>query len=96
MTEVLVHGKPGCKYCDLAEDLLKSIFVPYTKVMYSPDDPEYADRRDFLFDVNNHHSFPHIFVGTKFLGGYTELKKAYENGVLEKLLKDIGIDLLDF
>lgn len=96
MGEVLVHCKPGCKYCDLTEDFLKSIFVPYIKVKYSPDDPDYAERRDFLFDVNNHKSFPHIVIGGKFIGGYTELKAAYESSVLENMLKDINIELIDF
>ena len=86
MTEVLVHCKPGCKYCDLAENFLKSIFVPYTKVIYYPDDPDYSTRQSLLFEVNDHASFPQILVGTKFVGGYRELLKAYESSVLEKLL----------
>jgi glutaredoxin len=96
MTEVVVHCKPGCKYCDLAEDFLKSIFVPYTKVKYCPADPDYAERRDCLFGVNSHNSFPHIMVGRTFVGGYAELKRAYESSLLEEMLKGVGMELIDF
>ena len=93
MSGVVLHSKPGCPHCDKAAELLNRLCVSYMKVMYSPDAEDYECRRDTMFDTHGHRSFPNIYVGDMFVGGYTELLKAYESGDLERWLAVIGIAL---
>ena len=90
---VIVHCKPGCPSCDKAEELLKDLEVPYTKVMYRPDNPDYTIRRDAMFSAHGHRSFPNIFVGDAFLGGFTDLQDAAATDRLETLLTAAGISV---
>ena len=92
---VVVHSKPGCVYCDRAEALLRDLNVPYTKVMYLPESDGYAERRDALFVRNAHRSFPHVFVGDVFVGGFKELQASASTNALDKLLNDIGLSIED-
>lgn len=70
---VVLHSKPGCKYCDLAETLLNDMQVTWTKVMYDPSDADYVARRDAMFAAHGHRSFPNVFVDGEFVGGYEQL-----------------------
>jgi glutaredoxin 3 len=77
--EVVLHSKPGCKYCDLAETLLKDMEVAYSKVMYDPADSDYVERRDAMFGAHGHRSFPNVFVNGEFIGGYEQLLSLFES-----------------
>ena len=88
---IIIHCKPGCKYCDLAQDLLDELELPYSKVMYYPDTQGYAEARDQLFACHDHNSFPHIVIGDAFVGGFKELKDARETCRLDQLLAKAGI-----
>lgn len=95
MAPVTLHCKPGCPHCDRAETLLRDLRVPYDKVVYLPDAPDYAERRDALFDMNGHRSFPNVFVGAAFVGGFKELVQANESMRLDALLEAAGHSLED-
>lgn len=77
--EVVLHSKPGCKYCDLAETLLRDMDIAYTKVMYDPADADYVQRRNAMFGAHGLRSFPNIFVNGTFLGGYEALLELFES-----------------
>lgn len=77
--EVVLHSKPGCKYCDLAETLLKNMEVAYVKVMYDPEDADYVVRRDAMFSAHGLRSFPNVFVNGEFIGGYEQLLELFES-----------------
>lgn len=69
---------------------LHRLRVPFTKVMYDPADPEYAAKRDKLFQANGH---ANIFVGIVFVGGYHDLRTAHEMARLDGLLEAVGVYL---
>lgn len=54
-----------------------------------PDAADYSAERQKLIDRTGQTTFPWIFVGETFVGGYTELVRAYDTFYLETL----GIDL---
>ena len=93
MAVVTVHSKPGCAFCYRSTELLDDLRIPYAKTMYIPGTPGYEARRDAVFGANGHASFPLIFVGTRFLGGFRELKAAYETGALPGILEAEGVDV---
>ena len=91
---VMVHSKPGCPYCVRAKELLDGSGIPYEEVLYDPDAPDYADRRDRLIGATGHRTFPQIFVGERFIGGYTELEHLYSTQHLHDLCaKELGITI---
>ncbi len=90
---IVIHSKHGCIYCDKAKDLLTSLNVPFTTNTLEPENPDYQQQRDTLFDKYNHRSFPLILIGDVFLGGFTELQNAYSTLRLHTLAANIGIDV---
>ena len=79
MFEAEIHCKPGCKYCDLAEEYLNGIGIPYKKVMYDPSESDYEEKRDSMFAAHGHRSFPNIYVNSAFVGGFDEMKSLFES-----------------
>jgi glutaredoxin 3 len=96
---VTVYSKDGCKYCTKSKTLLTDNKIPFTEIKMDPDHESYQDERSILLDkTNGHTTFPFIFIGTEFLGGYTELNHSFNTNISEKL-KSVGIEYtmdLDF
>lgn len=51
----------------------------------SEPDPEQI--RKALIEYTKHATFPNIFIGTKHIGGYTDLKAIDDKGELESMIK---------
>jgi hypothetical protein len=94
---IVIHSKRGCTYCDKAKDLLTALNVPFTMLTLEPDEPDYHNKRDALFNKYNHRGFPLILVGDVFIGGFTELQNAHSTLKLHELAANIGIEIpMDF
>jgi glutaredoxin len=84
-------------YCDKAKDFMKDFSIPYSEVKMDPDSDTYASERDDLVAKTKQNTFPFIFVGDAFVGGYTELVRSFETLKFHQLCKNIGIELeMDF
>lgn len=70
----IIHSKEGCIFCEKAKVELSALSIPYQEIVYSPSSPSYQKDVSSLVQKTNHSTFPQIFSGTKFIGGYTELK----------------------
>lgn len=92
---VVVYSKTGCKYCDLAVLFLDGKNTPFTKVIMDPCDSTYVDMRDRLFEKTGQHTFPQIFVGSTFVGGYSDMIHAYSTGYWKELCVQNGINFED-
>ena len=90
---MLVHTKPGCKYCDLSKTFLNDKNIPYTPINYDPLLENYDLLKSELMNKTNHYTFPLIFIGDTFVGGYSELVHAYETCKLHDLCRQIGIHI---
>ena len=69
--------KEGCKWCTKVKEL-----VPEAK--YIPCDEHLKDRDSFFEHVDaltgqSYRTFPMVFYGTDFVGGYVETKRKVEN-----------------
>ena len=95
----VVHCKPGCIFCVKAKEFLTTHQLPFSEMMYNPEAPDYTERRDILLAQTRHTTFPQIFFGDQFLGGFQELQFMFSTGALGELCSSHGIFLsppLDF
>ena len=88
---LIIHTKNLCKYCILSKSFLDEKNIPYTIVNYDPLTENYEEIKNTLMNKTNHKTFPQIFVGETFIGGYSELISMYETCTLHELCKNIGV-----
>lgn len=76
MEDVRVYSKVGCKYCDMAKCLLTQIQVPFSETRLDPSDlAKYQSETRALVSRTGHRTFPQIFSGETFVGGYDDLER---------------------
>jgi glutaredoxin 3 len=90
---VTIYSKDACPFCIKAKDFLASHGIDYCEVRMDPSDPNYPGQRDKLVAETNHRTFPFIFFGSTFVGGYSDLLDAYESTRLHEICKGLGISL---
>lgn len=92
---IVVYCKANCSYCVKAKAFLEEHKLPFTEVLLHCDSESYGAERDALVARTgvNHRTFPFIFVGDTFVGGYSELVTAYETLRLHELVKTVNLVL---
>jgi len=93
MSSIVVYSKPGCVYCDKVKLLLEEINAPHTVVMLNPESEDYASKCAALKSSTNQNTFPFVYVGDTFIGGYHELVRSYTSCNLHELCSKIGITI---
>lgn len=88
---ITIYSKPGCPYCIKAKTMLAGLNLKYKEIQLNPNDPDYVQKRDTLFNYYSHRSYPIILVGKNLIGGYSELVHSYDTLRFHKLCSDIGI-----
>jgi glutaredoxin 3 len=86
--QVLIFSKPDCPFCKKAKDLLTQEKLKYIEYDVVEKDLS-TDQLEELRNLSNGlKSFPNIFLGTRSVGGNSDLQKIYLNkeldGILEK------------
>lgn len=77
MNTVIIYTTTICPYCDAAKRLFKSLGVPYEEISLDGNHEE----RQRLSEANGGwRTVPMIFVGNKFLGGFTDVKALHDRG----------------
>lgn len=87
MPSVIVHAKIGCPYSEKAVHFFEQRIGKFKEVVYDPQDVSYELKRKRLIAKTKHHTFPQIFIGKKFIGGYSDLLLLVEKNKLDKMLK---------
>ena len=96
-TQVIIHSKTNCPYCVKAKDFFKEKSIPFEEIIYDPTLPDYEERKNELVEKTNFRTFPQIYIGPEFLGGFSDLTDAYSTLRLHKLCENIGINIeVDF
>ena len=67
---IRVFSKVGCKYCDMAKEFLEERCIEYEYIVVE-DGTE-------LKQKTGQKTFPFIFDGEKFIGGFRELTEMLE------------------
>lgn len=86
MKKITIYSKIGCPYCQKTTELLSALHLQFSETSLDPRNPNYNDQKQHLFNHFNHHSFPVIMIGSKLIGGYSDLYNLYISGKLQKLL----------
>lgn len=82
--KVTIYRTTWCAYCVAAARLLDKRGIPYVEI-YLDGKPE---ERTALEERTNWRTVPQIFVGERFVGGYTDLAALDRSGELQRMLQD--------
>lgn len=86
---ISVFTKNGCVFCDLVKNYLNKNNIKFTLFL----DEEYD--RDEIMNKSGSRSFPQIFVGDNFIGGYDSVRKLGLNNVTSHRLKEISGEVVE-
>ena len=75
MTKAIVWSKDQCSYCIQAKALLESRGIEYEERNINDG----WDKEDLLAAVPTARTLPQIFLDEELVGGFTELKKRFDN-----------------
>jgi cysteine synthase len=88
-----------CEFCWSVRKLFKAFDIPYRSVDLDSVDYQKdnwgGQIRNVLKVRTNAPTIPQIFVGNRHIGGATETFDAFNDGRLQKLLRDSGIELAE-
>jgi glutaredoxin 3 len=84
MQEITIYSTKVCPYCDAAKRLLTQKGYPFKDVDLS-NNPDL--RMKLSAEQNGWRTVPMIFIGSNFVGGFTELAALDKKGELEKQVK---------
>ena len=90
---IVIHSKTNCPYCVKAKDFLKDKGISFQEIVYDPTSEEYETLKNALLERTNFKTFPQIFVGAEFVGGYTDLVDSYSTLKFHQLCKNVGIEV---
>lgn len=80
--EVIVYTTNHCPYCIRVKSLLKARDVAFEELNIADD----TDARVALVQRTGHMTFPQVFIGEHFIGGFDETAAADRDGRLAALL----------
>lgn len=103
---VTIWGKRGCPYCTAALELLRDTVAAPEQVDYRILDKEGSPAEYVLWVARlkqavaetapEHKTFPWIWIGDKFVGGWSEVSKMSAGGRLEATLEANGVSTRGF
>lgn len=83
MQKIVVYTMRSCPYCDAAKRLLKVNGYPFEEVLVEYEDDATWKR---LEKQTGFKTMPQIFIGDRFVGGYTELARLEDSGELDSVV----------
>jgi len=83
--KILLYSSMLCPYCFAAKKLLKKLNLDFEEVLVD-NDPKIKNQMIKL--SNGRVTVPQVFFGENHIGGYDDLKRFYEEGKLNLLLKN--------
>ena len=93
---VVMFALEWCEFCWSVRKLFKAFDIPYRSVDLDSADYQKGnwggEIRNVLRVRTNAPTIPQIFVGNQHIGGATETFDAFNDGRLQKLLRDSGIE----
>jgi cysteine synthase len=92
---IVMFALEWCEFCWSVRKLFKEFDIPYRSIdldsVHYQRDNWGGQIRNVLKARTNSPTIPQIFVGNQHIGGCTEAFDAFNDGRLQKLLRDHGI-----
>jgi glutaredoxin 3 len=82
MKSVKVYSADWCPYCVRAKRLLEEKSVPFQEINVDKE----PGAREAITKQTGHKTIPQIFIGEKFIGGFSELSALNSSGELDRML----------
>jgi glutaredoxin 3 len=76
MAAAIIWSKPACPYCNQAKQLLRLSNIEYEERQIGRG----WSREQLLESVPTARTVPQIFLDGTYVGGFTELKKLFDQG----------------
>ena len=83
MTQVHIYTQENCGYCRQAKMLLDKLEIPYDE-----ESCDSEEQKDKVKKMTGFMTFPQIYVGNQFLGGFDDLVDAKKSGRLQQMLSN--------
>jgi len=81
---ILIYTSNWCGYCTAAKNLLEELKLDYKEINIEEENIS----RQMLLDLSGGYTVPQIKINDKFIGGYDELQKLYQNNKLLDLVNE--------
>jgi glutaredoxin 3 len=78
-----VYTTTYCPYCVRAKRMLKDLNAEFEEIDLTDND----ELRAKLVAETDHRTVPLIYIGERFIGGFTDMLALHEKGELEPLLR---------
>jgi len=91
--KVIIFARTQCPYCTLAKEYLDEKEVAYEYIVCDKLGIT-DDHKEQLFKLTGAKTYPRIFVGTRSVGGFDNLRAADEKGDLDKWLEEEKIHFI--
>ena len=91
--KLVVFAIANCPYCTWAKKLLTELKADFTYLNVYADIPKFND--DFERSLEKYcdiDTYPKILIGTKCIGGFTDMETLHKNKTLQGMLKKEGIN----
>jgi glutaredoxin 3 len=83
MKKVVMYSKIPCPYCVNAKIFFNQRNIPFEEIDLTHKFDELAQ----LVTKTGHRTVPQIFIGDKFIGGYSDLMELVQKGEFEDIIK---------
>lgn len=85
MSVVRIYSAPTCPYCIAAERLFDNLGVEYSEIRIDRDP---ALRKRLMEENEGWRTVPMIFIGDRFIGGFTEVQNLQDDDRLMPLINE--------
>jgi glutaredoxin 3 len=99
LKKVVIFSFSNCVYCTKASELLNNLNVKPDIVkidrINSLKNNNNKEIKDLLIKQSNNKDFPKIYIGTNYIGGYSDLYDLFTQNKLFEILKRENIDFIE-
>jgi len=95
--KVFIFSKSYCPYCDRAKELFTDLEVKYDSIEVDKSNSDFPNHFvDFINDHAKIKTYPKIYIGEEYIGGFTEAQKLLKSMKLFDKLKAEKINYTEF
>ncbi|KAH8388655.1 hypothetical protein KR009_007926 [Drosophila setifemur] len=84
--KVVLFSKSYCPYCSMAKEQFRKLDVKATVIELDQRD-DGNEIQAVLGEMTGSRTVPRCFIDGKFIGGGTDVKRLYDQGILQKYFK---------